>query len=117
VTVLREKSLKPESRITVLLVDDHKFLRTELRKLLEAENDMHVVGEAADGKQAVDMAVKLRPAVVVMDIAMPKLNGLEATRQILQGLPATRVLMCSAQSEEAMSKERWTWERPGTSTN
>jgi DNA-binding NarL/FixJ family response regulator len=101
VTVLREKSLKPENRITVLLVDDHKFLRTELRKLLEAENDMHVVGEAADGKQAVDMALKLRPAVVVMDIAMPKLNGLEATRQILQGLPATRVLICSAHSEDA----------------
>ena len=113
----REKSLKPESRITVLLVDDHKFLRTELRKLLDATNDMHVVGEASDGKQAVDMALKLRPAVVVMDIAMPKLNGLEATRQILHGLPATRVLMCSAHSEEAMSKERWTWERPGTSTN
>jgi len=100
-TVLREKSLTPKNRITVLLVDDHKFLRTELRKLLDAASDIHVVGEAANGKQAVDMAKKLRPAVVVMDIAMPKLNGLEATRQILQGLPATRVLICSAHSDIA----------------
>ena len=84
-----------------MLVDDHKFLRTELRKLLEAENDMHVVGEAADGKQAVDMAKKLRPAVIVMDIAMPKLNGLEATCQILQGLPDTKVLICSSHCEIA----------------
>ena len=97
----REKSLKPENRITVLLVDDHKLIREEMRKLLESASDMHVVGEASDGKQAVDMALKLRPAVVVMDIAMPKLNGLEATRQILQVLPATHVLMCSAHSEDA----------------
>jgi DNA-binding NarL/FixJ family response regulator len=100
-TVLREKSLTPKNRITVLLVDDHKDIRTELRKLLEAESDIHVVGEAADGKQAVDMAKKFRPSVVVMDISMPKLNGLEATRQILQGLPATRVLICSAYSDMA----------------
>ncbi|MEI6644871.1 MAG: response regulator transcription factor [bacterium] len=100
-TVLREKSLTPKNRITVLLVDDHKDIRTELRKLLEAESDIHVVGEAANGKQAVDMVKKFRPSVVVMDIAMPKLNGLEATRQILQGLPATRVLICSAYSDIA----------------
>jgi DNA-binding NarL/FixJ family response regulator len=100
-TVLRAKSLNPKNRITVLLVDDHKGIRTELRKILEAESDIHVVGEAANGKQAVDMAKKLRPSVVVMDISMPKLNGLEATRQILQGLPATRVLICSAYSDMA----------------
>ena len=100
-TVLREKSSNPKKRITVLLVDDHKDIRTELRKLLEAENDMHVVGEAANGKQAVDMAMNLCPAVVVMDISMPKLNGLEATRQILQGLPDTKVLICSAYSDIA----------------
>jgi DNA-binding NarL/FixJ family response regulator len=101
VTVPRDKSLKPENRITVLLVDDHKLIREELRKTLEAASDIQVVGEAVNGKQAVDMAMKLRPAVVVMDIAMPKLNGLEATRQIRQVLPATRVLICSAHSEDA----------------
>ena len=100
-TVLREKSSNSKKRITVLLVDDHKDIRTELRKLLEAESDMHVVGEAANGKQAVDMAEKLRPAVIVMDIAMPKLNGLEATCQILQGFPDTKVLICSAYSDIA----------------
>jgi len=101
VTVLRATHVNPKSRITVLLVDDHKDIRTELRRILEAESDIQVVGEAVNGKQAVDMAMKLRPAVVVMDIAMPKLNGLEATRQIRQVLPATRVLICSAHSEDA----------------
>jgi NarL family two-component system response regulator LiaR len=100
-TVLREKSSTPKNRITVLLVDDHKDIRIELGKILEAESDIHVVGEAADGKQAVDMAMKLRPAVVVMDIAMPKLNGLEATRLIRQDLPDTKVLICSAYSDMA----------------
>jgi DNA-binding NarL/FixJ family response regulator len=101
VTALRSTPRSPENRITVLLVDDHTFLRKEQRKILDAENDIQVVGEAANGKQAVEMARKLRPAVVIMDIAMPKLNGLEATRQILQGLPATKVLICSAHSDEA----------------
>ncbi len=84
----------------VLLVDDHKDMRTELRKILDVTSDIQVVGEAADGKQAVEMAKKHRPSVVVMDIAMPKLNGLEATRLIRQGLPDTKVLICSAHSDE-----------------
>ncbi len=100
-TVLREKSLTPKNRITVLLVDDHKDIRTELRRILEAESDIQVVGEAVNGKQAVDMAMKLRPAVLVMDIVMPKLNGLDATRQIRQVLPAAKVLICSIHSDEA----------------
>jgi len=101
VTVPRAPRMNPNSRITVLLVDDHKDIRTELRNLLDAESDILVVGEAADGKQAVEMALKLTPGVVVMDIAMPKLNGLEATRQIRQVLPATKVLICSVHSDEA----------------
>jgi len=93
--------MNPKKRITVLLADDHKVIRKELRKMLEVESDLEVVGEAANGKQAVEMAWKLRPAVIVMDISMPKLNGLDATQQILQVLPATRVLILSSHSGEA----------------
>ena len=87
--------------ITVLLADDHLIVREGLKKLLEAERDIEVVGEAANGRQAVELAVKLRPAVVVMDIAMPLLNGLEATRQIRQALPEAKVLILSAHSDDA----------------
>jgi DNA-binding NarL/FixJ family response regulator len=69
--------------------------------MLQLENDLVVVGEAQNGREAIALAVKLRPAVVLMDIAMPLLNGLEATRQLLQALPATRVLMLSAHSDSA----------------
>ena len=69
--------------------------------VLEAEGDIKVVGEAETGRQAVRLAEKLRPAVVVMDIAMPKLNGLEATRQILKVVPGTKVLVLSAHSDNA----------------
>jgi len=93
--------MNPKKRITVLLADDHKVIRKELRKMLEVESDLEVVGEAANGQQAVDMAKKLRPAVIVMDISMPKLNGLDATHQIRQALPATKVLICSVHSDEA----------------
>jgi DNA-binding NarL/FixJ family response regulator len=101
VTALRSTPRSPENRITVLLVDDHTFLRKELRKILDAESDIQVVGEAANGKQAVEMAMKLRPAVVVMDIVMPKLNGLDATRQLRQVVPAVKVLICSVHSDKA----------------
>ena len=87
--------------ITVLLAEDHSIVREGLRTLLEAEADIEVVGEAASGRQAVELAAKLHPAVVVMDIAMPLLNGLEATRQILKVAPATRVLILSAHSDDA----------------
>jgi DNA-binding NarL/FixJ family response regulator len=87
--------------ITVLLAEDHEIVRQGLRKLLEAERDITVVGEAATGRQAVALARKLRPAVVVMDIAMPLLNGLEATRQIRKAVPDTKVLVLSAHSDEA----------------
>ncbi len=88
-------------KITVLLAEDHTIVREGFRKMLELEADLEVAGEAQDGRQAVALAKKLRPAVVLMDIAMPHLNGLEATRQILKALPATRVLMLSAHNDDA----------------
>ncbi len=88
-------------RITVLLADDHMIVREGLRKLLEAESDIEVVGEAATGRQAVEMARDLQPDVIVMDIAMPRLNGLEATRQIRQTVPASKILILSAHSDDA----------------
>ena len=88
-------------KITVLLADDHTIVREGFRKMLELEGDFEIVGEAQDGRQALALAKKLRPAVVLMDIAMPQLNGLEATRQVLKALPATRVLMLSAHSDDA----------------
>src|SRR5262249_28843828 len=88
------------SKIKVLLVDDHMVVRQGLRALLEAEPDMVVVGEAANGHQAVQLAQKLRPEVVVMDIAMPQLNGLEATRRIAQQVPSARVLVLSSYSDD-----------------
>ena len=91
-------------RITVLLAEDHMVVREGFRKMLELENDLQVVGEAEDGRQAVAMVKKLRPAVVLMDIAMPRLNGLEATRQVLKAVPATKVLMLSAHSDDAYVK-------------
>ena len=93
--------MKSAKRITVLLAEDHMIVRQGLRKLLEAESDIEVVGEASTGRQAVEMTSKLRPAVVVMDIAMPLLNGLEATSQIRQVVPDAKVLILSAHSDDA----------------
>jgi DNA-binding NarL/FixJ family response regulator len=88
-------------RISVLLAEDHQVVREGFRSLLEHEPDMAVVGEAETGRQAVRLTRKLRPAVVVMDIAMPLLNGLEATRQIRKDFPEVKVLILSAHSDEA----------------
>src|ERR1039457_5936581 len=88
-------------RITVLLADDHTVVREGFRKLLDAEADLEVVGEAKNGRQAVELTGKLRPSVVVMDIAMPLLNGLEATRQIRKSFPDTKVVILSAHSDDA----------------
>jgi len=87
--------------ITILLAEDHTIVREGFRKMLELENDLEVVGEAQNGREAIALAVKLRPAVVLMDIAMPLLNGLEATRQVMKALPNTRVIMLSAHSDQA----------------
>ena len=88
-------------RITVLLAEDHQIVREGLRSLLKHERDIQVVGEAETGRQAVQLTRKLRPAVVVMDIAMPLLNGLEATRQIRKDFPDTKVVILSAHSDDA----------------
>jgi DNA-binding NarL/FixJ family response regulator len=91
-------------KITVLLAEDHTVVREGFHKMLELEADLEVVGEAQDGRQVVTLAQKLRPEVVLMDIAMPRLNGLEATRQLLKLLPATKVLMLSAHSDDSYVK-------------
>ncbi|MBC8166755.1 MAG: response regulator transcription factor [Bryobacteraceae bacterium] len=86
--------------ITVLLVDDHALVRRGFRRLLEDEPDMEVLGEAGDGRTAVEMALALRPQVVVMDYAMPELNGVQATREIRRLLPETFVLILSMHADE-----------------
>lgn len=87
-------------RIAILLAEDHLVVREGLRVLLESEADLQVIGEAGTGRDAVRMARDLRPDVVVMDIAMPGLNGLEATRLILKEAPGSRVLILSAHGDE-----------------
>ncbi len=87
-------------KLRVLLADDHGVVRKGLRFLLESEPDLEVVGEAADGRQAVDMTSQLRPDVVVMDIAMPRLNGIDATSQIVKQNPDVGVIMLSMYSDE-----------------
>lgn len=86
--------------ITVLIADDHEPVREGLKILLEFEDDLQVVGEARDGAEALDGAKLHQPDVVVMDITMPRLNGLEATRQIRELLPGTQVLMISAADDD-----------------
>src|SRR5438876_4606231 len=78
-------------KIAVLLADDHTVVRQGLRVLLEAEEDIEVVAEAENGRAAVQLAKEFRPDVVVLDVAMPLLNGLEATRQILRDVPRSKV--------------------------
>ncbi len=87
-------------KIRILLVDDHTVVRQGLRVLLEAEPDITIVAEADTGRQAVQLARKHLPDVVVMDIAMPTLNGLEATRQIIKEVPTARVLALSSYSDD-----------------
>ncbi len=88
------------SAIRILLADDHGIVRKGLRFVLELQPDMEVVGEAGDGREAVDLAAELKPNVVIMDIAMPRLNGIDATSQIVKRDPAIGVIMLSMHSDE-----------------
>jgi DNA-binding NarL/FixJ family response regulator len=101
------------SPITIIIAEDHTIVREGLGILLSLEKDFLVVAEAANGREAVGLALEYRPHVVVMDIAMPLLNGLEATRQILSSIPSTRVLMLSAHSDDAYVKQALTYGAAG----
>ncbi|MBN8420001.1 MAG: response regulator transcription factor [Verrucomicrobia bacterium] len=84
------------SPITILLAEDHALIREGLQAILQAEADMQVIGEAENGRQAVELTCQLHPDVVIMDISMPLLNGIEATRQIMQPTGSTKVLVFSS---------------------
>jgi DNA-binding NarL/FixJ family response regulator len=88
------------NEITVLLVDDHGLVRKGFRRMLEDDPEIRVVGEATNGQEAIKLAQELHPRVIVMDMAMPGLDGVQATREILKNAPATAVLILSMYSEE-----------------
>jgi DNA-binding NarL/FixJ family response regulator len=92
-------------KISVLLVDDHTLVRRGFRRILEDETDIIVAGEAGDGLEAIRLADEVRPKVIVMDCAMPGMNGLEATRQILAKHPEALVLMLSMHPEETLVRQ------------
>ena len=89
------------SKIRILLVDDHTVIRVGLKLLLERQTDFEVVGEAEDGRKAIQLAGELQPDAIVMDVAMPNLNGIEATRQITTALPKIAVVVLSMHSDES----------------
>lgn len=93
--------IKIMSTITVLIADDHPVYREGVRRLLEEDKDLQLIGEVNDGEEAVRLTIQLEPHVVVMDIIMPKLNGIEAAKQIKAVLPRTAILMLSAYNYEA----------------
>jgi NarL family two-component system response regulator LiaR len=88
-------------RISILLVDDHKIVREGSRQLLEQFDDMNVVGEASDGLEAIRLAGELHPEVIVMDVRLPNLNGIEATRSITTSFPEIKVLILSAYDDDS----------------
>ena len=94
-----------EKKITVLLVDDHSLVRRGFRRILEDEADMDVVGEAGNGEESIKLAKQLRPQVVVMDCALPGMNGLQATREIMDELPDTAILMLSMHTENTWVRQ------------
>lgn len=92
-------------QISVLLVDDHSLVRRGFRRMLEDEADIRVIGEASDGLEAVNLARSLKPQVIVMDCALPEINGLQATRKILEFAPQTLILMLSMHTEETWVRQ------------
>jgi DNA-binding NarL/FixJ family response regulator len=93
------------NKLKVLLVDDHALVRRGFRRMLEDEPSFQVVGEASDGLEAVESAVKFQPDVIVMDCALPQINGIEASRRILAGRPETKILMLSMHSEDTLIRQ------------
>jgi len=92
--------LAKKDELTVLIADDHPLVREALHRALDVEEDMKVVAEASDGEEAVKLASELKPDVVVMDIVMPKVNGIEATRKIKEIAPDTAILILTAYDDE-----------------
>jgi len=92
-------------KISVLLVDDHTVIRQGMRALLACEADLEIVAEAENGRQAIQLAQKKQPDVVVMDLAMPYMNGAEATRQVLKSCPATKVLVVTSYANDECISE------------
>ena len=92
-------------RISVLLVDDHSLVRRGFSRMLEDESDMNVVGEASDGAEAVQQAQLLKPRVIVMDCALPEMNGIQATRKILEFAPQTLILMLTMHTEDTWVRQ------------
>ncbi len=92
-------------KITVLLVDDHALVRRGFRRMLDDDETLEVVGEASNGVEAVQLAEKLKPQVIVMDCQLPQMTGLEATRKILQDQPGTAILMLSMHSEDTLVRQ------------
>ena len=92
--------MSANERIRVMIVDDHSIVRVGLKQVLEQSGEFEVVGEAADGVEAVRVAADVSPDVVVMDVIMPKKDGVEACREIMESAPETRVLMLTASTEE-----------------
>jgi DNA-binding NarL/FixJ family response regulator len=95
----------PNPKLTVLLVDDHALVRRGFKRILEDDPEIEVVGEASDGDEALQVAARTRPAVVVMDCALPGVSGLDATRRILQARPETAILMLSMHSEDTLVRQ------------
>ena len=91
--------------IKLLVADDHEVVRKGFRAILEAQRDCEVVGEAGDGRRAVEMARELRPDIVVLDVSMPQLNGLEAARQILRSRPQTKILILTMHESDSLIRE------------
>lgn len=95
-----ERFIGTEKEIRIVLADDHEIMREALRGLIEIQRNFKVVGEASDGRTAVQLVSKLRPDIAIMDISMPDLNGIEATRQILLASPLTKIIALSAHCEK-----------------